>query len=598
MPHQRQFSRKKIEKYLPFFILLLAFGFQTNYLVELRDTFPDSFIGEPFCGVDAKAHLERASGLLDGSVPGNYTYYFIPFYPFYLAILKQFLGDSLLLPVFGQALLQLVGIAALYGIGRLTFSRLTGVLAALGLATYNYYLFYLPCFDQVLLTVPALTLAVFFLLKYDYEQKSRWLLVAGIALAAAILSRPTILTVFPPLIVWLYFNFRRSRDGAAREKIPQTFWPLARDIIFLVLPFLIAAAPISWHNFRVSGRFILLSDNFDVNIFTGNNPEAAGLDSLIQPQSQPAVLYFEELFPRVSKGETTLTAEVLRYIGEQPGDWLALMAAKTWLWFGEVDERLLSPFFPLTISPYPGEYRSRILGPLPLEWQALAIVALLGLVLASAEGRSSWRVALLWLVYGAFSAATILFFVQLRFRLPFIPFVIVSAASLLAMAGQWRRQRSWRFWATLAGLLLLYPIAPTLWIFILVFIGLGLGGDVQNFRKFGQTRGDAASFKGEYPPRPPVCPKIFDRPGLGREKSANGEPVNNESGSNRPPFSIGWLIAPICIYLLAVGLWVKAEALASDVSQTIDHYLGPPLAAAGILARPFRWIVTASTALR
>ncbi len=582
MPHRRQFT-SAIKKITPLLILLLALFVQTQYLAELRETFPDSFASQPFCGVDAQAHVERALGLLDGSLPGNETYYFIPLYPFYLALLQKFFGSSLLFPVFIQVLLQLVGIAALYGLGRLTFSPLIGALAALGMATYKYYIFYLPCFDQALLTVPFLTLAVFFLVKYHRYQQSQYiqicsstvqrpkrglwsapslkigstesgcLLVAGIAFAAAALSRPTILAIFPPVIIWLYF-IRRYRGGGTKGYKKSglllsrfyRWWPLGRDVIFLTLPFLIAVAPITWHNYRVSGRFILLSDNFDVNLFTGNNPDATGLDSLIQPQSQPAVMRFKEIYPRVEAGKTTLTAEVLRYITGQPGHWLTLIARKTWLWFGEIDERLVSPFFPLTVG------QSRILTPLPLEWQAIVIVALLGVLLASWEGRPRQGIGLLWLVYGTLSVVTILFFIQLRFRLPFAPFVLLSAAALLASAPHWRHHCPWRFWTTLVVLLLLYPIVPPLWLFILLFTGLALW--------------------------------------LGRP--AKQVPTAQSVMSRRSSFVVRrssfWLTAALCLYLLAVGLWVRAETLASDVSQTIDHYLGPPLAASGILGQTFQ----------
>jgi hypothetical protein len=522
-----------LQKIIPLLILLLALFLQMRYLAELRENFPDGFANQPFCGVDANAHVARASGLLAGTVPGDRTFYFIPFYPLYLSILKNLFGDSLLFPIFIQALLQLVGIAALYGLGRLVFSPLAGALAALGLATYNYYLFYLPCFDQVLMTLPFLTLAVFFLAKYDCQQKSWYLLAAGITLAAATLSRPTILMIYPVIIIWLYFILRRKK--ANRVSLSQTLWLLGKNAVLLLLPFLIAAAPITWHNYRITGRFILLSDNFDVNLYTGNNPDATGLDTLAHILSQPAVLRFEELFPRVENGETTLTAEVIRYITEQPADWLALTVTKTRFWFGEMDERLVSPYFPLTVS------HSRTLAPLPLEWQATTIVALLGILFV--RGRSWPRTILLWLVYGTLSITTILFFIQLRFRLPFAPFVILFAASVLAGAPSWYRQNSWRFWAVLIVLLLLYPIVPPLWIFILLFVGLGLW--------------------------------------TGRRQT--------KAVSTRPSPRLSLLLSLLCcLYLLAIGWWLRAEALASDVSQTIDHYLGPPLAATGILGQTFQ----------
>jgi hypothetical protein len=514
-----------VNKLTPLLILLLAFGLQTAYLAELRAMFPGSFASEPFCGVDAKAHLARSVELLDGSLPGKEPYVFIPLYPFYLAFLKAWLGDSILLAVLLQLLLQVVGIAALYGIGRLVFSPLTGALATLGLATYNYYHYYMPCYDQTLLTTPFFSLTVFFLLRFHQRGRLAWLLLAGVMLALAVLSRPTLLVIFPVVAVWFVWVGYSLRQTT-------------KNMVLLILPFIILVWPITWHNYQVSGRFILISDNFGVNLFTGNNPDAQGLDSLAESQSQPAVLRYIEIYKLVEAGETTLPAEVWRYIREQPYDWLALMLKKTWLWFAEIDERLLSPFFPLMVS------QSRTLAYLPVEWQATLVVAIVGIVLASGTAISKERVVLLWLIYGILSVATIIFFIDLRFRLPFAPFIMLSAAAPLAVAPEWGRNRPRRFWLTLAILLLLYPLVPALWFYILLFVGLEL------------LRG--------------------------------GRVWQVESNSRRQTTVHYSSLALVCLYLLAVGWWVYANRLATDVSQAIDHYLGPPLVGAGILGQTFQ----------
>ncbi len=518
-----------VRKFAPVLILLLAFFLQVRYFDELGGTFPDSFGREPFCGVDAEAHWQRAEGFLDGSIPGDKVYYFLPFYPIFLAFQRQLLGPSLLFPIFIQALLQLVGIAALYGLGRLLFSPLAGALAALGLATYSYYIFYLPCFDQALLTTPFLTLALFLTLKYD-EQKSRtlsnnptfrpvrgdwYLLAAGSAFAIAILSRPTVLMAMPIVALWLVW--RRRSWGS-----------LGRGLVFLIGPIVIAIAPFTWHNYQIDGQFVLISNNFGINLFTGNNPDAYGYDSLAHVQTQPAVPRFLETIRRVHAGETSFAAEAVRYAREQPGDALRLNLKKTWLWFGEMEKPLIEPFFPLTVP------QSRTLAWLPLTWQAMMIVAILGIIFV--PGRVWPRTALLWAIYAIFSAFTIIFFIQMRFRLPFVPFVLLSAASLLAMAPTWSRESPQRFWAVLIFLLILMPLLPGLSLFILLFIGLGLWPSGAQKREWMLSRRLALAVLG---------------------------------------------------YVFIVMIWTRADALASDVSQSIDIYLGPPLAASGVLGQTF-----------
>lgn len=549
-----------MKRTVPLFILLLAFFLQMMYLAELRQAFPSGF-NQPFCGIDAVAHANRADGLLDGSIltegPHRH-FYFIPLYPFYLAALKMFWGDSVLFPIFLQALLQLAGMAALYSIGRMAFSSLAGALAALGMATYSYYLYYLPCFDQALLSTPLFTLAIFFILKYHHTRKSGFLVGGGIMLAGAILSRPTFLLIAPVVLIWLLGQRVDAKLGDWRllSSKPLTLLPRAtphlpispsphllpflKEIFLLTLPIIILIAPITWHNYRVTGRFILISDNFGVNLFTGNNPDATGLDTLAHVQGQPAELRFREFVKREERGETTLAREALRYMLSQPVDWLALMATKTWLWFGEEDERLVTPVFPLMVQ------QSQILVWLPLEWQALALVALLGLLLV--RGRSRSQTVFLWLVYGVFSAATILFFIQLRFRLPLVPFVLLLAALLLAAAPGWRHESPPKFWAVLAILLAMLPLLPGLWIFIALFAGLGLW--------------------------------FHNRPG-GKSRIQNTQRILRLKSKITITLAVG-------LYLLAVGWWVKADALAAATSQEIDHYLGPPLAGPAILGQSFQ----------
>jgi len=469
-------KRQLIWNIAPLLILLLALFLQMRYLAELRTMFPGGF-NQPFCGIDAIAHVNRAESLFDGTMlagGGNSHFYFIPMYPFYLAALKIFWGDSVLFPIFLQALLQLLGIAALYGLGRMVFSPLTGLLAALGMATYSYYIYYLPCFDQSLLTVPLFTLSIFLILKYRHTNKSGWLPAGGISLSIAILSRPTFLLVLPIVLIWLYITNPQPASPQRWRGMMSISQPrlkiFGKQVILLILPFIITVMPITWHNYRATGRFILISTNLDVNLFTGNNPDATGLDTLAHAQGQPAEIRFRDTIQRVNKGKTTLTAEVIQFITHQPGDWLALTATKTWLWFGETDERLVTPVFPLRVEQSP------TLASLPLAWQALVIAALLGLILV--RGRSPAQTLFLWLVYGIFSAATIFFFIQLRFRLPLLPFMLLLAASFIASARAWCQHRPQKFWAVLIIFLLLNLFMPSLWIFIALFAGFGLTPDI------------------------------------------------------------------------------------------------------------------------
>ncbi|MBN1218429.1 MAG: glycosyltransferase family 39 protein [Anaerolineae bacterium] len=497
---------------IPIFVLLLTFVLFLSYPTNLHATFPNGFINKPFCGVDAQTHHQRALGLISGQYPGDKPWLFIPFYPAYLATLYVFLGIDFFFPVVVQSIFNLITCAALYAIGRYLFSNLAGTLATLAFVLYAPFIYYLPCYDQSLLTVPFFTLTVFFLFKFQANRQIRWLVFAAICVALSALSRPTILIIVPAVLLWL-FIYRISFKRFLLE---------ALGFAGLVL---ILISPITWHNYQTSGLFIPLSKNGGVNLFTGNNPDASGLDSLAHVQSQPAVLRHVELQKRRISGETTYSAEVFKYIREQPGDWIQLTGRKVWLWFGEADRPLISPFFSQTIE------ESMILRWLPIEWQAMAFTALLGLVLA--KSRQHQANMLVWLVYGFFSLATILFFIQLRFRLPFVPIVVIYAMALVTQASNWIQQNQKRYWLVLIVLLAMYLILPSLWIFIL----------------------------------------IYSLRGLWAASKPSGDVVHR------------WTFIVIWSYLVVGGFFIHSRMAANDVSQTIAHYLGPRLVGQGILGQ-------------
>jgi len=537
----------------PYLLILLALALQLAYLHELHTLFPDQFVHAPFCGVDAEAHVERAIGLLNGTKPGQEPFDFIPLYPLYLATLRALVGESLFVPIYIQAIFQLLGIAAIYRLGKLTFSPLAGNLAALGLATYNYYIYYTPCFDQTLLTTPFLTLSLCLFMQYAFKMKSvkrplamtslplggneggskLLLFITGITLAIAILSRPTILILLPVFILSLFWSHYAT-------SLKAMLWPIIKDTMWLILPIIIAIAPITWHNYRTSGRFILITDVFGVNLFTGNNPDAQGLDTLAHIPSQPAVLRFRLTLRRIQRGETSYASEVLNYYRQQPADALALNLRKLWFWFGEADLPLVSPFFPLLVS------QSRTLSNLPLTWQALAVAAWLSILLV--RPRAWPRLTFLWLSYAIFSLFTILFFIQLRFRLPFLPFMVLEAAALMAAAPIWAKEQPRRFILVLLIMLILLPFIHGLNLFILLFIALGWWQPETKTESQSLLCADKVNF---------VTPYRFS------------------------------LTILLILYVISAHIWTQAQARATDVSQTIAHYLGPVLAGEVILGQTF-----------
>jgi tetratricopeptide (TPR) repeat protein len=122
----------------------------------------------------------------------------------------------------------------------------------------------------------------------------------------------------------------------------------------------------------------------------------------------------------------------LHYIVSQPLDWLRLLLRKTLLYWNafEIPDNYDFAFFAERLSPLPW---------LP-HFPAAAVLGLLGIALP-ARGRAAW--VLQWLILVSM-LSVILFYVNDRFRVVTVPFLLVAGAVALARIHEALRQRDGR----------------------------------------------------------------------------------------------------------------------------------------------------------
>lgn len=149
--------------------LLLALALRMGHLITLLDTMPDATI---LCGGDGSMYNDQAQEFLAGTWPANNPFVSIPLYPFFLALVYSIFGVNYFIPLLIQISLGVLSCAILYQIGKLAFSKLTGVLAALIMAISGPVFLYQVCYAQVAITIPLLLLFIYFFFKfYDANQK-------------------------------------------------------------------------------------------------------------------------------------------------------------------------------------------------------------------------------------------------------------------------------------------------------------------------------------------------------------------------------------------------------------------------------------------
>ena len=407
---------------------------------------------------------DQAQAALKGEWPGEEPFHSVPLYSFYLSYIYRLFGVNFLIPLILQMLLGVVTCAAIYWIGKSIFSPLTGILTALSVALYGPLISYQVCYAPLPLTTPLLIFSFYFLFKFYTSRRALYIAISGAMLGLCTLSRPTMLIIAPVILIW-FWGERKS------------FYQFIQKSTLFLFALGLVISPLTFHNYRVTGKIIPISDDQGaVNLYFGNNPYAneIGPHGMSEQYSQRVrgifnfPTEFSEIEAKVAAGETTYLRQVFHYISEHPWDWVELTVRKTRLMFLEPDWKIL-----LTSFAYPSSSAalksSMYLRLFPTEWIALMVGGLLALFFV--RHRYTF---LIWLTILSISFVLIIFFVKFRFRLPLAPLLLLLAFAWIAMGREWFHQNRRKFVIVLLILLALFPFVPSLLIFILIYVMIAL----------------------------------------------------------------------------------------------------------------------------
>jgi len=260
----------------------------------------------------------------------------------------------------------------------------------------------------VFLTLVALRLV----LLGTASRRTGHVLAAGLVLGAAGIFRPNVFVLALPCLAWM-----------VREVRPAGRPELLRVTGLFVVGIGLAVAPVTLHNYRTGGEFILVSHNGGVNLFVGNNPDwKKTFNSRPGPAWEHIVMLPESerraaIGPSAGGASGMMVGRVAAYAWQRPGDFLRGMVDKTLLFVHHRELRrntdieycwAYSPLLRLGVLPTFG-----LLGPF----------ALLGMVFVGRRG--AWWFPLSCSVL--YAASIIVFFVCGRYRLPVIPFACLFA---------------------------------------------------------------------------------------------------------------------------------------------------------------------------
>ena len=427
-----------------FCVLLLGAAVRVLYLVELADapdfTMPqlDARFHDAWARTLALPDWRPAAWFPDPQI-GATPYMRPPGYPWFLALVYALSGGSYLAPRVVQMSLGLASSLLAWRIGRRMGGPLAGILSALGLAGYWAFVYFEGELQATSLLIPLLLGATLALARWAERPAPGRAAVAGLALGLAAVVRPNaaaFLLVALPWLAWI----------SCRRGGPVPFSSLAA----ICALFGLALVPSAVRNARVSGTFVPISANLGVNLYIGNHAGASGLMLHELPEG---LGHFEDLtdYPdvvaRVGErlGRPVTYAEASRwFIGRalsfaraHPAELLRLTARKAALYWSPVE---------ITHNKVVALERehSRVLRSLPGGFAALVAIAVLGAAVGLRRRSAERELSVLTLGLAlAWFLSVLPFFPAARYRVPMLPFLILSGALGARHVLDLARRRRW-----------------------------------------------------------------------------------------------------------------------------------------------------------
>lgn len=377
--------------------------------------------------------LAAGDGFPDGVL------YLGPGYPLFMAAIYALFGATLPAVKAVQVVLGAGSCVLVFGLSRELFDRRVAAIAGLLAACHAMLVFYGGTLMTVNLKVPLVLGTVWALLRAFRHPSFVGFAISGLLLGLATLVQQTILLLAPLVVLWTLFGAKSDDPLVRRSGFAACF---AGAVFACILP-------ITVHNAVTGDDFVVLNSMGGPNFYMGNQRKADGtwqvpdLGSRLRADNPDEMQRQLEAAAERATGRSMRPSEVSSYwmargmdeIRADPLRWLGLEIRKLGLHFNAYEVWNIRA---VELS----QETSWVLR-LPLATMGfIAPLGLLGLLLS----RDRWRA--LVPVYGVilvYLAASLLFFVLARYRLPGVLMLVPLAAfalvrigeALLAREGRW-----------------------------------------------------------------------------------------------------------------------------------------------------------------
>lgn len=411
--------------------LLVIFGLallvRALHLLQMQG----SLVFETIMG-DSRSYDAWARQIAAGDWLGSGVFYQAPLYPYFLALVYRWIGSDALVVRCLQAVIGAGSCVLLAGAGSRFLSKPVGVSAGLLLAVCAPAIFADTTLQKSVLDLFLTCLCLWILGGIVRSGSARGCVGLGFSVGALALSRENALLLAFALLPWLLL--RQVPPGTRRAIAP---------VLFLI-GISLALLPVALRNWSVGGELHLTTSQFGPNFFIGNNPRADGTyASLLPARGDPSFerqdatdLAEAALARRLTPGEVSdfYFRLALRYIVSQPRAWLRLEARKLSLAFNAVEVVDTEDLYTHAEASVVLRLASRL-----FHVGVLAPLALLGVWISWPERR---RLLPLGLLFVAYTASLLAFYVVGRYRVPLLPFLVLfAAAAIVHLPGFLRTRR-------------------------------------------------------------------------------------------------------------------------------------------------------------
>ena len=395
-------------------VAVVALALRLAHLASLRHT--------PVFAVligDALQYDAWARQIAGGQWIGTEVFYQTPLYPYLLAIVFKVAGHHLLLVRGIQAVLGALSCVWLCLAGRRFFNANAGVAAGALLAIYPPAIFFDGLIQKSSLDLFLLTLLLALLGEFLARPHWKWLVGAGLALAAFTLNRENARVLYPVVAVWLLVYFRATplKTRAAWVGV------FTAAIAALLLP-------VGVRNYHVSGDFLISTSQAGSNFYIGNHAGAHGGYEALVPDHGNAAFERDDAtrLAEEGAGRKLSPADVSDYwfaraaadIRLDPAAWLTLLGRKLLLTLNAVEA------VDTESMEVHADYSPLLRG---LLWFNFGIVLPLA-VFGAWWSRGAWRrLALLYAMFLGLVLSVAVFYVLARYRYPIVPIAMLFAGA-------------------------------------------------------------------------------------------------------------------------------------------------------------------------